>query len=410
MMNTTMLILRSRVKSMQGNEVMKKVIVLGGYGNFGKRIVENLSSIKGITILIAGRNISKSSALVEELKATSHARLEPLVIDVFAKNFKELLSEISPYLVIHTSGPFQGQDYRVPKACVECGAYYIDLADDRRFVCDIGELDQQAKDKGVLIVSGASSVPGLSSAVVERYQNQFSVIESIDLAIAPGNKAQRGLATVEAILSYTGHPLNVFREGRWQDVYGWMDSKVNDFGGFVGKRHLANVDVPDLELFPNRYGVTQQVSFQAGLELPILHLTMVGMAYLSKIGLVKNWAPLSKAIVGTSNIFLPFGSDKGAMEVLVRGKGNDGYAKEVKWTLYAPKGHGPYIPTLSTIILARKLLNNDRNGLHSHESRNNAGAMPCAGLFELSEFNTYFDALDIHFEEKIISKGEARET
>jgi saccharopine dehydrogenase-like NADP-dependent oxidoreductase len=390
---------------MQGNEAMKKVIVLGGYGNFGKRIVENLSSIKDITILIAGRNISKSSALVEELKATSHARLEPLVIDIFAKDFKEQLSVTSPYLVIHTSGPFQGQDYRVPKACIECGAHYIDLADDRRFVCDIGVLDQHAKDKGVLVVSGASSVPGLSSAVVEHYQNQFSVIESIDLAIAPGNKAERGLATVEAILSYTGHPLNVFREGRWQDVYGWMDSKVNDFGCFVGKRHLANVDVPDLELFPDRYGVKQQVSFQAGLELPILHLTMVGMAYLSKIGLVKNWAPLSKAIVGTSNVFLPFGSDKGAMEVLLRGKGSDGHAKEVKWTLYAPKGNGPYIPTLSTIILARKLLNNE-----SHEAHNNVGAMPCVGLFELSEFKTDFEALDIHFEEKIISKGEARET
>ena len=167
---------------------MKKVVVLGGYGNFGKRIVENLAGIRDVTILIAGRNLSKSSALVEELKATSQARLEPLVIDIFARDFKEQLSVISPYLVIHTSGPFQGQDYRVPKACIECGAHYIDLADDRRFVCDIGELDQQAKDKGVLIVSGASSVPGLSSAVVEHYQNKFSVIESIDLAIAPGNK------------------------------------------------------------------------------------------------------------------------------------------------------------------------------------------------------------------------------
>jgi len=384
--------------------VIKKIIVLGGYGNFGKRIVEKLAGIKDITILIAGRNLSKSSALVDNLKTTSQASIEPLVVDIFANDFKEHLELISPYLVIHTSGPFQGQDYRVPKACIECGAHYIDLADDRRFVCDIGELDQQAKDKGVLIVSGASSVPGLSSAVVEHYQNQFSIINSIDLAIAPGNKAERGLATVVAILSYTGHPLNVFREGRWQDVYGWMDSKVNDFGGCVGKRHLANVDVPDLELFPNRYGVTEQVSFQAGLELPVLHLTMVGMAYLSKIGLVKNWAPLSKAIVGTSNVFLPFGSDKGAMEVLIKGKSNDGNDKEVKWTLYAPKGNGPYIPTLSTIILARKLLKNE-----SHESHNNAGAMPCVGLFELSEFKTDFEALNIHFEEKVISKHRSEE-
>jgi saccharopine dehydrogenase-like NADP-dependent oxidoreductase len=373
---------------------MKKVVVLGGYGNFGKRIVENLTSIEDITILIAGRNLNKSSALIANLDSASVAKLEPLVIDIFADDFKERLATLSPYLVIHTSGPFQGQDYRVPKACIECGAHYVDLADDRRFVCDIAELDNQAKDKGVLIVSGASSVPGLSSAVVERYQNQFSTIESINLTIAPGNKAERGLATVEAILSYTGHPLNVFKEGRWQDVYGWMDSKVNDFGGFVGKRHLANVDVPDLELFPSRYGVTQQVSFQAGLELPLLHKTMVGMAYLSKIGLVKNWAPLSKVIVSTSNIFLPFGSDKGAMKVLICGKGNDGNAKKIKWTLYAPKGNGPYIPTLSTIILARKLLSSDKQC-----SQQETGAKPCAGMFELSEFDTYFDALGIHYEE-----------
>ena len=374
---------------------MKKVIVLGGYGNFGKRIVENLANIADITIVIAGRNISKSSALVESLISTSVATLEPLVLDIFANNFKEQLATLSPYLVIHTSGPFQGQDYRVPKACIECGAHYIDLADDRRFVCDIAELDDQAKEKGVLIVTGASSVPGLSAAVVERYQDQFSVIESINLAIAPGNKAERGLATVQAILSYTGHPLNVFKDGRWQDVYGWMDSKINDFGSFVGKRHLANVDVPDLELFPTRYNVTQQVSFQAGLELPLLHQTMVGMAYLSKIGLVKNWASLSKIIVSTSNVFLPFGSDEGAMEVLLCGKDNYGNPKKVKWNLYAPQGNGPYIPILSTIILARKLLSHS-----SYDSLQNAGAKPCVGLFQLNDFKTYFDTLNIYSNEK----------
>lgn len=384
---------------------MKKVVVLGGYGNFGKRIVENLAGLEDITILIAGRNLNKSSALVERLKATSTANLAPFVIDIFSEDFKEQLAAISPFLVIHTSGPFQGQDYRVPKACIECGAHYIDLADDRRFVCDIDELDRQAKEKGVLIVTGASSVPGLSSAVVDSYQDHFSTIESIGLAIAPGNKAERGLATVEAILSYTGHPLNVFKEGRWQNVYGWMDSKVNDFGGFVGKRHLANVDVPDLELFPKRYNVSQQVSFQAGLEIPLLHLTMVGMAYLSKIGLVKNWAPLSKIIVSASNVFLPFGSDKGAMEVLICGKDNDGNAKQVKWTLYAPKGNGPYIPTLSTIILTRKLLYADGDN-----SKVEYGAKPCVGLLQLSDFRESFDALELTFEESPSVEAQSQKT
>lgn len=371
---------------------MKKVVVLGGYGNFGKRIVESLTSIEDITIYVVGRNLDKAIACINKLKANSVATLEPLAIDIFATDFEERLKALSPFLLIHTSGPFQGQDYRVPTACICAGAHYIDLADDRRFVCDIAELETSAKEKGVLAVSGASSVPGLSSTVIEHYQQQFKELTSIDLAIAPGNKAERGLATVEAILSYTGHPLNVFKDGRWQDVFGWMDSKVNDFGGFVGKRRLANVDVPDLELFPERYSVAQRVTFQAGLELSVLHQTMVGMAALTKTGLVKNWAPLAKSIVSTSNLFLPFGTDKGAMEVLLKGIDQNGKEKTIKWTLYAPKGNGPYIPTLSTIILAKKLLEG---------SNTETGAKPCVGLFELNDFAPYFEALDIHFEEQL---------
>ena len=372
---------------------MKRLVVLGGYGNFGKRIVENLAGVEGITLVIAGRNMKKASRLVENLKLTASATLHPLEIDIYAEDFKAQLADLSPFLVIHTSGPFQGQDYRVPKACIECGAHYIDLADDRRFVCDISLLDGQAKEKGVFVVSGASSVPGLSSAVVDHYQNQFSLIDSIDISIAPGNKAERGLATVQAILSYTGHPIKVFKKGHWQDAYGWMDSMLVDFGQFVGKRHLANVDVPDLELFPHRYHVSQQVSFQAGLELPLLHLTMVGMAYLSKTGLVRNWAPLSKMIVNTSDLFLSFGSDEGAMQVLISGKDNNDDRKKVKWILFASKGNGPYIPTLSTIILARKLLCND-----SLNSMLATGATPCAGLLKLPDFTSYFDALNIFSE------------
>ncbi|NMR25776.1 saccharopine dehydrogenase [Pseudoalteromonas sp. NEC-BIFX-2020_015] len=375
---------------------MKTVVVLGGYGNFGKRIVENLAKTAGITILIAGRNNDKAIALAKHLQPKVAAILAPLVIDIFADDFKARLTSLAPFLVIHTSGPFQGQDYRVPNACIECGSHYIDLADDRRFVCDINQLDSKAKEKGVLIVSGASSVPGLSSAVVDHYQNQFSTIESINLAIAPGNKAERGVATVAAILSYTGHPLSVFKGGHWQDVYGWMDSRVNDFGSFVGKRCLANVDVPDLELFPNRYNVSQQVSFQAGLELGILHWTMVGMAYLSKIGIVKSWAPLAKAIVSTSNLFLPFGTQDGAMEVLISGQDHSNKTKQIKWTLYAPKGNGPYIPTLSSIVLAKKLLSNE-----AFIAKQGVGAIPCAGLFELDDFSHYFDTLGITYQQEM---------
>ena len=376
----------------------QSVLVLGGYGNFGKRIVENLSSIQGITIYIAGRNLNKAQACIDELQKQALATLSSFIIDIYADEFAEELLTLSPDIVIHTSGPFQGQDYRVPKACILAGAHYIDLADDRRFVCDMHTLNDLAQKQGTLVVSGASSVPGVSSAVITQYQDQFSSIDSIDIAIAPGNKAERGEATLRGILSYTGHPLSVFRRGRWTIAYGWMSPRTMNFSDTIGKRCLANIDVPDLELFPSLFAVKDRVSFQAGLELAWLHYLMVFMALVAKVKIIKNWSYFTKFIFQLSERLKVFGSDSGAMRIIIRG--DDHHAKNLtcEWTLYAHNGIGPYIPTLSAIILARKLL----QGVEHRR-----GAMPCCALFTLDEFMLQAKQLDIYAHEEI-THGEIR--
>lgn len=365
---------------------MKTILILGGYGNFGKRISESLCTIPDICLLISGRNLSKANRLVDILRVNAHADLKAVLLDIYDKDIDAKLKRLSVDIVVHTCGPFQGQDYSVALACIGAGAHYIDLADGRDFVCGIASLDKLAKEKNLLIVSGASSVPGLSSTVIDHFEEQFKSIDSIDIAIAPGNKAERGEATVRAILSYTGHPFKVFIDGQWKSVFGWMDPERIDIGGIVGKRWLANVDVPDLTLFPERYKVKDRVSFKAGLELSFFHLGMVTMAFLCKIGLVKNWATITKTIVSMSNWFIHFGTDQGGMQVKINGLSLGGKAKEIIWDLYANKGVGPYIPTISTIILVKKLID---DGIQQ------VGALPCLGLYQLEEFETYIQKMDI---------------
>jgi saccharopine dehydrogenase-like NADP-dependent oxidoreductase len=358
---------------------VRKVLILGGYGNFGKRISESLSAIKGITIVIAGRSIKKADALCEALSEKGAlAELSAIEIDIHSTQFLYQLKTLAPDLVIHTGGPFQGQDYCVAKACIDIRSHYIDLADDRRFVCDITNLNDQAKDKDVLIVSGASSVPGLSSTVIDQLIKQFSSLEKIDFSIAPGNQAERGEATVRGILSYTGHPFNVLNDGQWIKRYGWMSARRLNFGKVIGRRWLANIDIPDLELLPKRYKGVKTVSFQAGLELPLLHLGMVFMALLAKIGLIKDWSIFTRLIFNASEIFKRLGTDTGGMQINLKGFDENNKPKAVKWILVAEKGIGPYIPTLSAIILAKKLI------AGSIDAR---GASPCLGMYTLQEFD-----------------------
>ena len=203
----------------------------------------------------------------------------------------------------------------------------------------------------------------------------------------PGNKAERGEATIKGILSYTGHPFKAFYQSKWQNVFGWMSPTKSDFGDEIGQRWLANVDVPDLELFPSNYSVSQRVSFQAGLELGFLHFTMVAMAWLTKIGLVKNWSPLTKPIVKLSEYFLPFGTDIGAMKVIINGEDHQQKNLSLTWRLIAKNGIGPFIPTFSACILAKQLLDG---------TTITPGAKPCLGLYSLSTFDDFIQPYDIH--------------
>ncbi|MDV2078260.1 saccharopine dehydrogenase NADP-binding domain-containing protein [Marinobacter xestospongiae] len=367
---------------------LRRVLILGGYGNFGKRIAENLSGTAGIVLLIAGRNADRAEALCRQLAARgSPATLEPAVLDINRASFVDDLRAFAPDLVIHTGGPFQGQDYRVPQACIAIGSHYIDLADDRRFVCDIDSLDDQARARDVLVVAGASSVPGLSSAVIDHFTDQFSALERIDFAIAPGNQAERGEATVHGILSYTGHPFPVFDDGEWRNQYGWMAPRKQDFGPTIGRRWLANINIPDLELFPERYRPVKTVHFQAGLELPVLHLGMVMMAWLAKVGLVRDWSAYTRPIVRASEWFIRRGTDTGGMQINLSGRNHSGQTRHINWLLCAENGEGPYIPTISTIILARKLIAG---------SLTTRGATPCLGLYSLAEFDQEIRSLAIH--------------
>ncbi len=367
---------------------VRRVLILGGYGNFGKRIAESLSELEEVTILIAGRNVHKSQQLCKEL-ASNGAKgvLQAVGIDIYRSQFISDLEALSPDLVIHTGGPFQGQDYRVPEACIAVGSHYIDLADDRRFVCDISSLNEKAVESNVLVVSGASSVPGLSSVVIDSFLEHFSSLEEIDFAIAPGNLAERGEATVRGILSYTGHPFPVLSKGEWVNQYGWMSPRRLHFDDVIGKRWLANVDIPDLELLPKRYSSVNSVNFQAGLELPFLHFGMVFMALLAKIGLVKDWSVLTRQIFKSSEIFKGLGSDIGGMQINLSGLDINQKPKNIKWVLCAENGVGPYIPTLSAIILAKKLIAGKID---------KTGAIPCLGMYSLEEFDIEASRLGIY--------------
>jgi hypothetical protein len=345
-----------------------KVLILGGYGNFGKRIA-GLLTHKGIAVIIAGRDGAKAIALA---KALPPGLADVAVFDAKSDLLPQL-TKLKPLVVINTCGPFQNADYGIARACIASGVHYVDLADGRDFVTGITQLDADAKKRSVAVISGASTVPALSSAVIERFQPEFSAIHSLTFGIAPGQKAERGLATTQGILSYVGRKLKPC--AGYDTRYGWQDLYLQPYPE-IGRRWMANCDIPDLDLFPTRYGI-ERIRFSAGMGLSIIHFGLWLLSWGVRAGLPINLPKHAPALLETSKCFDFIGSADGGMHVILNGEDRSGRPLTKQWFIIARDGDGPYIPTAPAVVLAAKIVNG---------SFVRTGAMPCVGMMTHKEY------------------------
>lgn len=358
------------------------VLVLGGYGFFGARISAALAGNPNVRLLVAGRDISRAKDTASALQLPENHAIR---LDATSRDLSAVLRSLGVNTLVHTAGPFQAQDYKVALDAIDAQANYIDLADGRSFVSGIDALDDAARRNDVVVVSGASSVPALSSAVVDQYLPAFERLDSIRLGIGSGARAP-GLATVQGVFGYCGKPIRRLENGTWVETYGWLDLIRYPFPQPVGRRFLGSCDVPDLELFPKRYGSARTVTFHGGFASDAGHLFVWMMSALVRAGVLSTIAPLARPLNRLSRWMEPMVSDKGAMFVELEGIDGDGRAAKRLWHILAAQNHGPYIPCAAAIAVAEKLA----AGVALRK-----GAQPCMGMLTVEECLAPLKALDI---------------
>jgi uncharacterized protein YbjT (DUF2867 family) len=351
-----------------------RVVVIGGYGNFGARVCRGLA-LSGMEVVAAGRNPDETGRAFGELPVKQER------LDYSAGDFQAGLKRLAPDLVIHCAGPFQAQSYGVARAALSAGAHYFDIADGRQFVSRFAQnLQSAARSADRLAVSGASSVPALSSAVIGSLAAHVPKIEEIQIAIAPGQRAPRGRATLAAVLGHTGRPFKWVSGGKWRDAWGWQELKRLRFYG-LGARWAAACDVPDLELLPRLYPDARTVEFRAALELGVQQSALWLAASLRRHGVqlpLERWTGTLGWVASRMN---GLGGTLAGMLVSVLGRRADGSRARAEWHLTADALHGPEIPCMPAILLARKLAN---GGIAQR------GAFACLGFLSLPDFEREF--------------------
>jgi NAD(P)-dependent dehydrogenase (short-subunit alcohol dehydrogenase family) len=351
----------------------RKVVILGGYGTFGRHIAAQLATFPDAQVTIAGRHPAKGLRFAQSL----HTEFRPCD----ATDPTSLRNAVEgAWLVVNASGPFPAGEYSIPRTCIGAGCHYIDLADGRDYVVNIGQLDEAARARQVFACAGASTTPAVTSALVADLQPALGPIRSIRVALNAGNRNRAGVATIATILGYVGRPVPVWQGSQWRCLPGWGAGEWVEFPPPVGRRRVQLCDVPDLALFPRHFGA-RDVVFKAGLELTGLNHAIGVLATLKRIRPSFPLPSLAGPLVSLSRLFKRFGTLHGACAVWV----TDIWGRQRSVALVAHE-NGPRIPGSPAILLARKLL---ADGVHR------VGAFPCMGFLGLADYAEFLAPFNI---------------
>ena len=361
-----------------------KVLILGGYGTFGGRLAQLLADEAELTLIIAGRSRDKAQAFCATLPSARRATAVPEIFDRDG-DVERQLHGIAPDVVVDATGPFQsyGEDpYRVVRAAIAVGVHYLDLADGSDFVDGVAQFDAEARARGIFVLTGVSSFPVLTAAVVRQLSEGMPRVDAVIGGIAPSPYANVGINVIRAIASYAGRPVATGRGGATS--YALIDNRRYAIAA-PGRLPLfpirfSLVDVPDRYVLPALWPSLRLTWLGAGPVPEIWHRALNALAWLVRLKLLPSLLPLAPLMYRTINL-LSWGEHRGGMFIAVQGTGSRGERIERSWHLLAEGNDGPLIPSMAAAAIIRHCLAGQRPA---------AGARAAATDLELADYEPLF--------------------
>lgn len=182
----------------------KQILILGGTGVTGKLIMGNLlSGLKGAEITAGSR---RGSVVQQGVKNLS--------IDLYDQ--ADAIKKLSLFdLVIIAVGPFKTFGNLPHRLCIQAGVDCIDVNDSIAAAVDIYQLDQEARRRGVKVLTGMGLNPGLSTVMLLSLLAQAPTEHhQASMKLFIGGRQEVGYAAAQVISNVLSPSVAVIRKGK----------------------------------------------------------------------------------------------------------------------------------------------------------------------------------------------------
>jgi len=292
------------------------ILVLGGYGETGRRVSRLLLAHTNAHVVIAGRRMSRASAACDELnREFVGLRARPRYGD--AKDSYTLTAALAGVDLVVVAATTAEHAPRVAEAAMAAGADYLDCHFDQGVGPALSSLDGRAREVSHCLITQAGLFPGLPGVLVRALAGVQGRVERGRVAMAVSYQMTRPESAIEVVRIARQPQGDVLRDGKWRKG-GWGDTAVFDFGGSFGRRRCYPLEMLEMREAANLFGLREGGLYIGGVNWfvdGVVFPLIMALGGAGSGGMVK---PLSRLLAWGANTFT---TTKPGAVVLAEGDG-----------------------------------------------------------------------------------------
>jgi hypothetical protein len=232
---------------------VKRVIVLGGLGLFGRTAAAQLRRW-GMTALTASRGANAD-------------------LQIDANNGESIRAALRPGdLVLDAAGPFRERSKALVETAIEIGFDIIDINDDLAYAEKMLALETRITRARIRVLSSASSV----SAVVATVMRHSGIVAPtrVTAILAPATRHTANPGAALSILGSVGRPIRIYRDGHRQTRLGWSESRRFTMPAPVGPICGWLFESADALYLPRIWPTLREVTMFVNTNIPFGNTAM----------------------------------------------------------------------------------------------------------------------------------------
>lgn len=353
-----------------------RILVLGADVAAGKYVALALAADPSVECVIGTGIADENQVFAKQIGVRA--------VEVDAQNKRSLRQVLDGvFAVVQAGGPLDNDNnrYHVAQQCIKYSTHYVDMTSARDYVTGIQVLDVKAKAGSALVVTGATAVPAISSALVDSLLQEFDRVDEIHVAVCAAAADVSALALGRALVPSVGQAIRVRQQGRWRETYAWSEPEKLAFPAPASRQRVYWCDFADLDLFPLHYGALT-VSARGSLQQPLVNGALAALSRLKRGRVTKSPKQAhSRRFYGFQKLV----DVVTGVHVGVRGQ-RKGTLIGRSACLISRSNSGAAMSCSPALALIKKWI---QEGVPS------AGAMPCIGLLTLDAIRSELAAHDV---------------